>query len=113
MTRPPPWEKQMEFCAEIDAVDIEAETIGNQHWRPNVPIRITVDFWQEDVDWALDLFSQVPHGFLRLDDDILHVKVDNGWARSQVIECDDERGVLITRLIEGHLEDECQHIATE
>ncbi len=72
------------------------------HYREGQPDRVTVDHWQEKADWSVKLVAQSP--LVHIDGDILHVTVDNGWARYRITERHD--GIISTRLIESCLRPE-------
>jgi len=60
--------------------------------------RITVDAWEDDVTWSLDLLSRASTEYLRVEGDCIYVRVDNGTACYKIVMRDEKRRIAYSRL---------------
>lgn len=75
-----------------------------RHTRADGTEAVTVDDWDEDCPFSPEFLKDGSREFVTVEGDIINLKVANGWAKYQIVNRDDWRGIMLTRLLSSFID---------
>ncbi len=65
---------------------------------------IIVDGWDKVAPFSYELLEDADPKYLRVDGDVIHISVANGWACYRITSRDDTRRIVEAVLVQGALD---------